>query len=59
MRDTDLLRRFSANERKYLVGENAIFVSLAESRLSEDDPHKLGMRTAARCCVELSQDTHD
>lgn len=45
---TTLLHRFSRNEHRHLILENAIVLPLARTRLTADDLRNLGWRMAAR-----------
>ncbi len=44
----DLLRRFSADEKRHLIFENAIILPFARARLTADDLKNFGKRMAAR-----------
>ncbi len=51
----DLLRRFSANERRHLIVENAIILPLARARLAADDLRTIGRRMAARRGIDYPE----
>lgn len=54
----DLLKRFTANERRHLTAENAIVLPFARARLNEDDLRKLGKHMAARRGLEYTERDH-
>lgn len=56
---TDTMHRFTANERRHLIVENAIVVPLARARLTESDLEDMCQNMAKRRGVKLIRNKND
>jgi hemerythrin-like domain-containing protein len=56
---SDSMKRFTANERRHLIVENAIVLPLARVRLTDDDLIQMSLDMAMRRGIELLRNKDD